>query len=252
MSNAFSYKEYVTDQRFLDGYNSYQQKYARSMRESDKQMLDLIAGCVAGVDGGAGLRLLDVGCSTGNLLLHIRRAWPGLELTGADLAESSLVQARENPELAGVGFEARDLMDLGWEERFDIVVVNAVFYMLDDEHLALALASVARALKPGGHLLAFDFFHPYEQDLAIFERSVTHPEGLMLHFRPMPKAQAMLQTAGFAQAEFRPFVLPIELERSPDPAVLNTFTEVTREGAHLAFRGVLYQPWCHLKARRRA
>jgi SAM-dependent methyltransferase len=194
--------------------------------------------------------LLDVGCSTGNLLLHIRRTWPELDLSGADLAESSLAQARQNPELAGVDFQARDLMDLGWEAAFDIVVVNAVFYMLDDAHLGRALASVGRSLKPGGHLLCFDFFHPYAQDLAIFEKSVTHPEGLMLHFRPMPKAEAMLGQAGFDQAEFMPFVLPIELERSPDPAVLNTYTQATREGANLAFRGVLYQPWCHLKARR--
>ena len=48
-----------------------------------------------------GLKYRTVGCSTGNFLLHLRRALPDLELVGGELAESSLEICRHNPDLAG-------------------------------------------------------------------------------------------------------------------------------------------------------
>src|SRR5882672_9444997 len=89
------YERYVRDEKFLAGYNEYQSKYANEMRESDRVILGLIA------DHGRGSTLLDIGCSTGNLLRHIKRAFPALALTGGDLAESSLTIARADRELAG-------------------------------------------------------------------------------------------------------------------------------------------------------
>ena len=39
---AFNYKEYVTDKKFLKDYENYQERYSRSIRESDKKTIDLI------------------------------------------------------------------------------------------------------------------------------------------------------------------------------------------------------------------
>ena len=41
MPSDFSYKSYVTDDAFLAGYNEYQKKYAKEIRESDKVVLAL-------------------------------------------------------------------------------------------------------------------------------------------------------------------------------------------------------------------
>jgi SAM-dependent methyltransferase len=84
-----SYDEYVKDEKFLTFYNDYQKRYASEIAERDKAMLRLIAEKTSG--NGT---LLDIGCSTGNLLLHIKRAFPGMKLTGGELAESSLTAAR--------------------------------------------------------------------------------------------------------------------------------------------------------------
>src|SRR6185437_12434951 len=89
-----SYDRYVKDEAFLAYYNDYQKRYAGQIAERDKVLL----GIVAEHTGGKG-KLLDIGCSTGNLLLHLRRAFPGLVLYGGDLAQSSIDEAAANLEL---------------------------------------------------------------------------------------------------------------------------------------------------------
>jgi len=249
MSADFSYQDYVTDKSFLDEYNAYQARYASQMRESDKVLLGLIKQSLAKRDSGSGnMRLLDVGCSTGNLLLHLKRLLPELELIGGDLAESSLQECRANPELAGIGFEVLDLLNLPQTMSYDIIVINAVLYMMEDAQFGQALKSVAGALKLGGCMIVFDFFHPYPQDLHILEVSKSHPAGLRLRFRPMAMAENSLAIAGFGSVEFRPFTLPIDLAPSGGEGDLITYTVPAADSRRLPFRGTLFQPWCHLTA----
>lgn len=253
MTEQFTYREYVSDERFLRDYNAYQTKYAQQMRESDKVLIDLVAQAAARHDRSKGpLRLLDIGCSTGNLLLHLRRLLPDLALTGGDLAESSLAECRANPALAGVDFRMMNLLALPPDQAFDVVTINAVLYMMTDPEFCLAIESVASALAPGGTLIAFDFFHPFEQDLTIMEESRSHPDGLRLRFRPMSRASARLTEAGFEQPSYRPFTLPIDLPRNSDDGELITYTVGAGDGRRLPFRGTLFQPWCHLTAIKRA
>jgi hypothetical protein len=56
-------------------YDIYQKRYRDSIRESDKVLIELIRSVI----GGRSASLLDVGCSTGNLLRHVKRLLPALE-----------------------------------------------------------------------------------------------------------------------------------------------------------------------------
>jgi SAM-dependent methyltransferase len=245
MNETFTYHDYVTDEKFLAGYNAYQAKYAGQMRESDKVMIRLIREVVAKRgDLGRPLRLLDIGCSTGNLLLHLKRQLPNLALTGGDLAESSLDECRGNPELAGIEFKTTDLLNLPADDH-DIITVNAVLYMLDDSQFEQALCGINHALAPGGTLLAFDFFHPFEQHLSILEKSRSHPQGLRLTFRSMRQVDLELASAGFSTPVYQPFTLPIDLPLVNGDELI-TYTVPTVDGCRLPFRGTLFQPWCHL------
>ena len=249
MSNDFSYQDYVTDKTFLDEYNSYQAKYAKQMRESDKVLVGLVSEVVAKHEPAKGKpKLLDVGCSTGNLLLQMRKLFPQVELTGGDLAESSLEECRANPELNGVAFKILDLLNLPEKNEYDVITINAVLYMMEDAQFEIAIKNIAGALKPGGTMIVFDFFHPYPQDLHIIEMSKSHPAGLRLRFRPMGKVEPLLASLGFATPVFRPFTLPIDLPPSGGEGDLITYTVPAADGRRLPFRGTLFQPWCHLSA----
>ena len=249
MSDQFHYQDYVTDEAFLRDYNAYQAKYANQMRESDKVLVGIVRDILdKRPDSSRPPRLLDIGCSTGNLLLHLKRLLPGVELVGGDLAESSLAECRANLELEGIRFERLDILDLPQNQRYDVIVVNAVLYMMEDEQFVAALKSMANVLQPGGSALIFDFFHPFEQDLSIIEVSKTHPNGLRLRFRPMSTVTRILENTGLTKPQFRPFTLPIDLPRNPDSSELISYTIPTADGTRLPFRGTLFQPWCHLSA----
>jgi len=244
------YREYVADSAFAEGYNAYQRRYAGTVRESDRVIIDLVRDLVAERPAGAApARLLDVGCSTGNLLLHLNREIPGLDLIGGDLMTSSLEECRANPDLAGIRFEEVDALAIGRRAELDIVVVNAVFYMFSDEDVEASLRSIAAALRPGGALIVFDFFHPFDQDLAIRETSPTHRNGLMLHFRPFASAGAMARAAGLDAPTFIPFEIPIDLPRPERDDDISSYTVAAADGRRLLYRGALSQPWCHMVAR---
>jgi|SRR5215831_17302869 len=100
MLKKLNYRDYVADPEMLKQYNFYQERYRGSMRESDKVLIELIRGATEPAS------LLDIGCSTGNLLRHIRCLVPGLRLSGANLSRSAIEQCRVDPDLAGTAFYA--------------------------------------------------------------------------------------------------------------------------------------------------
>ncbi len=247
--NGFSYVDYVKDKPFLEGYNEYQKKYAKKIRESDKVIINLVHDIIKS-NSTKKFKLLDIGCSTGNLLLHLKKLFPDLHLTGCDMAVSSLDECKNNPSLNGIYFEEKNILDLGYADEFDIIIINAVFYLFSLKEFDLSLFNVSKALKSGGYIIVFDFFHPYEQDLSIFEKSRTHPEGLMLHFRPQLSTQEFLKKNKFTNVKFLPFEIPVDLEKPASCSDISTYTIRFENGKKGLFRGTLYQPWCHLTAQK--
>lgn len=240
MTERAAYLDYVADEAFTSGYLDYQRRYVDRPRESDRVLVRLVDGALAGRPGD----VLDLGCSTGNLLRHLRRIRPDLRLTGGDLITSHLEECRRDPELAGIAFAEMDALELGGVRRWDVVVLNAVLYLFTPEQFAAALAGVARVLRPGGALVVFDLFHPFGQELTITEASETHPDGLTLHFRSYRTVERACAAAGLGAPLITPFRIPIDLPRPADDDEIISFT-VPAEGGRLLFRGTLHQPWCH-------
>src|SRR3546814_17374343 len=96
--------------------------------ESDKIILNEVARIA---EGRHDISVLDIGCSTGNLLYHLRNLLPGLRLEGADLALQSIEQCRSDPDLSGIYFIIRDLCNLPTDAGYDLIIANAVAVYLD-------------------------------------------------------------------------------------------------------------------------
>jgi SAM-dependent methyltransferase len=255
MNDKFSYADYVSDDSFQNKYADYQERYSKKIPERDKLTISLVEELLSIKSTGDSQKLLDIGCSTGNFLFHLSHAIPTLELVGGDAAPLIVEKCKADTKLKHITFEVMDILELDERCKFDFVVVNAVLYMMSENEYNQALSSISRVLKSGGWLIGFDFCHPYPQNLTINEVSDSHPTGLDLHFRPFSRVQVAMENVGFGKVEFKPFSIPIDLEKGKlktsdeyDFESLNSYTVMTQNGDRLLFRGTLFQPWCHFKA----
>lgn len=244
------YEDFYRRKASVQPYIDYQKRYQGTIRESDRVIIDIVLKILPETAAERSrFRLLDIGCSTGNLLRHIRENVPGIELFGGDISDESISEANDDPDLSAITIERMDILDIGHSNRFDIVIANAVLYGFGPEVFEQAIANVAKALRPGGSLVAFDFFHPFEQEIAIVEYHAGHPEGHPIHFRSYGRATAVLEHVGLTDVFFTPFNIPIALPH-PGFESIRSYTVDGADGNHLSFRGILFQPWHHLLAKK--
>lgn len=227
-------------------YVEYQKQYRRNMRESDKVTIALIKD---NLPAGEDVTLLDIGCHNGNLLYHLKKALPALRMTGGDLFEGVIDGCRADPDLAGIDFQVMDVTKLDCPPM-DFIVASAVLFRFDDAQHQTVWENIYRSLKPGGIAVTFDFYNPFRQTLRIVDETETHPDGLILTFRSQQSVRTRLREIGFTDINFQMFEIPIDLELQDPTDPIYTHTRRSADGKRLQFRGSLYQPWCHLVARK--
>jgi glycine/sarcosine N-methyltransferase len=102
-------------------------------------------------------RLLDCACGTGRDLLMFQAM--GLDVSGSDLSEAMLAEARKNTGKARIPLRRVDYRELGesYDEQFDAVVClsNSINEPLEDAETLRALRSMRSVLRPSG-ILVFD------------------------------------------------------------------------------------------------
>src|SRR5580765_5618995 len=113
---------------------------------------------IARLGVGAGERVLDVACGTGNLAIPAARA--GARVTGIDIAPNLIAQARIEARAAGcaIAFEVGDAGALPYlEGQFDMVMTmfGAMFAYRPER----AAAELLRVTRPGGRV-AMDNWTP--------------------------------------------------------------------------------------------
>jgi SAM-dependent methyltransferase len=253
MPEQLGYRDYVEDDSHMKYYREYQERYARTIRESDRKLLALVS---SEVSRPTVTSLLDMGCSTGNLLLHLKAAAPRLRLHGADIVSSIIDDNRKNPALSGVEFHQLDMLQIGAAGEpghpglHDIVVCNASLMFFDGREFEMAVEKISGLTRAGGAVIMFDLFHPFDSELMVVETSRTHPAGLRFFQRGYPAVQKALAAAGLIKEKLEPWHMPFDLPRPSDPADLTSYTVRTDAGERLAFRGPLFQSWSHLVARK--
>jgi arsenite methyltransferase len=157
-----------------------------------------------------GERVLDVGCGTGRLGDYVARlVAPSGEVVGLDPLPLRIELAAQKHPLfhASVG-RAEDLSQFA-AASFDVVYLNSVFHWVEDK--ALALAEIARVLKPGGRLgvNSADAERPHQSGLLV--REVVVDQGLdraaaanalgTNHRISAGDLRRLLESAGFTQVQ---------------------------------------------------
>ena len=99
-------------------------------------------------------KLLDVPCGNGRLSLEL--ALRRFQLTGVDISQDFLEEARSNSAKQGlkITWEHREMRDLPWQEEFDgVFCFGNSFGYLDDDGNVDFLKAVFRVLKPNGRFI---------------------------------------------------------------------------------------------------
>ena len=113
--------------------------HARFVSDLGQALLDLLAP-------RSGERVLDIGCGDGALTERLVGA--GCRVVAIDSSAAQVRAARAR----GIDARVADARDLHFDREFDAVFSNAVLHWVTDPDAALA--SMRRALAPGGRLVA--------------------------------------------------------------------------------------------------
>jgi ubiquinone/menaquinone biosynthesis C-methylase UbiE len=109
---------------------------------------------------GTGLRILDIGCGTGNLAVQIKQQFPEGDVVGIDPDPKALARARGKARQADVvtHFDEGFANQLPYDTAtFDRVLSTFMFHHLSTAVKRATLAEARRVLKPGGALILLDF-----------------------------------------------------------------------------------------------
>jgi SAM-dependent methyltransferase len=249
-----SYQAYVDDKAWLRDYDAYQDTYKVKPRKSDIDIAALIAKVAraqARTNKSGPIRLLDIGCSTGNLLRVIRAATVGLDMTfvGADLAESSIAQAKATPDLSEMRFELWDATALPAGEKFDLVVMSAVAFFFSDDEFTRMLKSVRTCLNPGGSFIAWELVSElpdYRVDIeewSPFYNGRSH----LIQIRSLNMIESEAKRLGFKSVALHPFTPPVLGKPDVEHYLTSYTVDVPGEGRR-AVRGCVILPWGFLVA----
>jgi SAM-dependent methyltransferase len=112
-------------------------------------------------------QVLDAGCGTGEQVL-LAASHGATDALGIDLSPAAIERARAKAVERGVSarFEVGDALNLGaLGSRFDTLIDSGLFHVFSDEDRARYVASLATALKPGGHIYLMCFSDRQPGDL---------------------------------------------------------------------------------------
>ena len=120
-------------------------QYHRFRTERAQPFHDLVAMVVPDMR----MRVVDLGCGTGELTAELHGRLEAHATLGIDSSAAMLERAR-SLERPGLRFEARDVATFVPDEPFDLVFSNAALHWIED-HPKL-LGTLAGWLRPGGQL----------------------------------------------------------------------------------------------------
>jgi trans-aconitate 2-methyltransferase len=188
------------------------EQYGQFADERSRPFFDLLAL----VRPREGMRVVDLGCGTGELTGAMHERLAARETLGVDSSETMLAKA---PRAGGLRFERATIEDfVARGERFDLVLSNAALHWVED-HPRL-FERLAAMVAPGGQLavqMPCNDDHPSHVVANEVAREAPFASALGGHQRVFPNLKieeyaTLLDASGFAEQHVRTQVYGHRLE----------------------------------------
>ena len=179
-------------------------QYERFRNERSQPFFDLLAL----VEARPAMRVVDLGCGTGELTRLLHQTLNASQTLGLDSSAAMLAKS-QGFAIDGLRFEQRDIGEFTAEGGFDLIFSNAALHWLQD-HQSL-LARLTAALKPGGQLavqVPANDDHPTHVVAAELARQSPFREAMQGYERHWPVLKpaayaALLYRLGYARQSVR-------------------------------------------------
>ena len=180
------------------------EQYERFRDERSQPFFDLMALVAA----RPAMRVVDLGCGTGELTRVLHERLGAAETLGLDSSAAMLAKSEGFAD-GGLRFERRDIAEFADEGAYDLVFSNAALHWLQD-HESL-LARLTKALRPGGQLavqVPANDDHPTHVVAAELARRSPFREAMQGYERRWPVLKpeayaALLHRLGYARQHVR-------------------------------------------------
>jgi 2-polyprenyl-3-methyl-5-hydroxy-6-metoxy-1,4-benzoquinol methylase len=144
----------------------------------ESHILPLVPGLTDALQKG--IRVLDVGCGRGLIMIRLAELYPNSRFAGLDLSEEAVAFARREIVRRGldnIDFDARDLSDFHETAEPDAFDFITTFDAIHDQARPLnVLTGIRRTLKPGGTYLMQDI-----SGTSHVQKDIDHPIGTLLY-----------------------------------------------------------------------
>ncbi len=143
----------------------------------------------------AGIRILDVGCGSGILMVQLAKAFPKCEFVGVEVDRFAVEDARKHIRDSGVqGRVAAFYIDadgMDYDREFDLVNLSLVLHEIGRDKRRSSMAKSYVALKHSGEIVILDFAYPEKlQDL----RKPQYSAGILDQFNELTRGSEILPT----------------------------------------------------------
>ena len=112
----------------------------------------------------AGMKVLDVGCGAGHLMIQLARDFPKCKFVGVEVDRFAVNDAQKHIEENGVEDRVSALLvdaaSMEYDRGFDLVNMAVVLHEIRPDIRRRAMADCYKALKDSGEIVIFEFAYP--------------------------------------------------------------------------------------------
>jgi ubiquinone/menaquinone biosynthesis C-methylase UbiE len=138
-------------------YDAYAPVYDRQWARYNEATLSVAVRALSKVKRPGDEHLLDVACGTGLLASKVAARFPTLRISGVDLNDAMLAQARDHfGDPDRFDWKAAPAEEIPYDDdSFDLVTCTNAFHLVSDP--VSAMSEIRRVLRPGGAFIMVDW-----------------------------------------------------------------------------------------------